>query len=167
MVLVYSQSHPQCSRLLSRPTKHHGRQSQRAFLPGLQIGVGPSISFFLTWGFPEVDLFATITNGKCKQFCSRGELGPRSVDKDPSLCISSNAFDIESDKQDQARQSQDHIAPDWPRQAATLLWFAFLFYPVMSLLSIPHFLSTDAGQTLHPNLGILCLKAWLLKDSWS
>lgn len=74
MELVYSQSYPHFSHLLSRCMKHHGWQSQQALLPRLQMGVGLSDSYsHITDLGAFVGFVVTINNRKCKQFhLSRG-----------------------------------------------------------------------------------------------
>lgn len=51
------------------------------------------------------------------------------------------------------------VAPIWPKQA----WYPYLIYvaicQAITLPAVPHFLFQEAGEMLHSDLGVFCLKA--------
>lgn len=51
------------------------------------------------------------------------------------------------------------IAPMWPRETWNPYLMQLAMCPSISLLAILHLLSQDKGRTMHPNLGVLLLKA--------
>lgn len=58
------------NKLVDQLTRTFSEHHQWSLLPGI------AISIFQLWGTSQVYLFATKSNRKCHQFCSRGGLSP-------------------------------------------------------------------------------------------
>lgn len=129
-------------------------------------------SIFYQWRTPVIDLFATYLHRKCPFYCCRADLGKHPL-KDALLLLGEKTLlytfpqfplllKVLTKKE---KANVLLIAPTWPRQT----WYPYLMKvamrPQIPLQPIPYLLSQNEGQTLHPNLQILWLKAWLLHGS--
>ncbi|XP_054834143.1 BTB/POZ domain-containing protein 9 isoform X1 [Eublepharis macularius] len=126
------------------------------------------VPIFSMWGFPELDLFATLDNRKAHRYCSRGGLGPGSdgdafqVEWSGPLCYAFPPFPLLArvlSKIQGEGATVILIAPFWPRQP----WFHTLLRlqsQSIRLPLVPDLLSWHG--VLHHDIQRLKLTAWLI-----
>nr|XP_014428514.1 uncharacterized protein LOC106731944 isoform X1 [Pelodiscus sinensis]XP_014428515.1 uncharacterized protein LOC106731944 isoform X3 [Pelodiscus sinensis]XP_025039837.1 uncharacterized protein LOC106731944 isoform X2 [Pelodiscus sinensis] len=129
---------------------------------------------FQLWGYPEIDLFATRDNKKCRAYCSRAGIGSQSIGDAfllnwgtyllyafPLIPLIPRVIGkILSDA-----ATVILVAPFWPRQT----WLTQLMQMSLSrpqrLPQLSNLISQQRGNLLHPNIDRLHLTAWLLTGS--
>lgn len=74
LALMYLTQYPCHSSISTWMPEHHSRCIKQELLSEHMFQ-----NVFKHWGFPTIDLFASVQNAKCLQFCFRARLGPHSL----------------------------------------------------------------------------------------